>query len=51
MAPSRIRPPFDADERSQLVGWLDMQRAIIHYKCEGLSDTDTHRPVLPHSPS
>lgn len=27
-----------------------MQRAIIHYKCEGLSDTDTHRPVLPQSP-
>ncbi|MGW7596033.1 mini-circle protein, partial [Streptomyces rubiginosohelvolus] len=22
----RIRPPRDADERTQLLGWLDMQR-------------------------
>lgn len=50
MAPPRIRPPFDADERTQLVGWLDMQRAIIHWKCEGLSEADAHRPVLPDSP-
>ncbi|NBM21241.1 DUF664 domain-containing protein [Streptomyces sp. GC420] len=27
-----------------------MQRAIIHYKCEGLSDDDAHRSVLPSSP-
>ncbi|MET8681881.1 DinB family protein [Streptomyces sp. NPDC004647] len=51
MAPSRIRPPYDADERTQLVGWLDMQRAIIQWKCEGLSDADAHRSVLPTSPS
>ncbi|MBP2703236.1 DinB family protein [Microbispora sp. RL4-1S] len=50
MAPPRIRPPFVADERTQLVGWLDMQRAIVHWKCEGLSDEDAHRPVLPSSP-
>ncbi|MFD4141379.1 DinB family protein [Streptomyces sp. NPDC058572] len=50
MTPSRIRPPFTADERTQLVGWLDMQRAIIHYKCEGLSDEDAHRALLPTSP-
>ncbi|WP_329109514.1 DinB family protein [Micromonospora sp. NBC_01699] len=50
MSPSRIRPPFVADERTQLVGWLDMQRAIIHYKCEGLSEADSHRSVLPTSP-
>ncbi|MFG2827477.1 DinB family protein [Streptomyces sp. NPDC048434] len=50
MPPSRIRPPFDADERTQLIGWFDMQRAIIHWKCEGLSDADTHRSVLPSSP-
>lgn len=46
----RIRPPFDADERTQLVGWLDMQRAIVDWKCEGLSETDAHRSVLPASP-
>jgi uncharacterized damage-inducible protein DinB len=39
-----------ADERTQLVGWLDMQRALVHWKCEGLSDADAHRAVLPTSP-
>jgi hypothetical protein len=50
MTPPRIRPPFVADERTQLVGWFDMQRAIIHWKCEGMSDADAHRSVLPASP-
>jgi hypothetical protein len=50
MTPPRIRPPYVADERTQLVGWLDMQRAIIQWKCEGLSDADAHRSVLPTSP-
>lgn len=27
-----------------------MQRAIIHWKCEGLSEADAHRSVLPTSP-
>ncbi|MFI6793231.1 DinB family protein [Nonomuraea sp. NPDC050383] len=49
-SPDRLRPPFVADERTQLVGWLDMQRAIVHWKCEGLSEQDAHRPVLPGSP-
>jgi hypothetical protein len=38
-----------ADERTQLVGWLDLQRAIVHWKCEGLSEQDAHRAVLPTS--
>ena len=50
MPPPRERPGFTADERTQLVGWLDLQRAIIHWKCEGLSEADAHRPVLPASP-
>ncbi|MFY1636432.1 DinB family protein [Solwaraspora sp. WMMB335] len=50
MAPPRERPPFAAGERTQLVGWLDLQRAIVHYKCEGLADEDAHRAVLPGSP-
>lgn len=50
MLPSRARPPFDADERTQLVGWLDLQRAIVHWKCDGLSDADTHRSVISTSP-
>ncbi|WBB81659.1 DinB family protein [Micromonospora sp. WMMD882] len=50
MPPPRVRPPFDADERAQLVGWLDLQRAIVHLKCEGLAEADAHRVVLPTSP-
>jgi uncharacterized damage-inducible protein DinB len=50
MTPPRIRPALGADERTQLVGWLDLQRAIIAWKCEGLSEADAHRSVLPTSP-
>lgn len=50
MAPLRERPPFVADERTQLVGWYDLQRSIVHFKCEGLSDADAHRVVIPTSP-
>jgi uncharacterized damage-inducible protein DinB len=50
MTPPRRRPPFSADERTQLMGWLDLQRSIVHWKCEGLSDQDTHRVVIPTSP-
>ncbi|MGA5169965.1 MULTISPECIES: DinB family protein [Streptomyces] len=46
----RDRPPFEADERTQLVGWLDLQRSIVRWKCEGLAEQDAHRAVLPHSP-
>lgn len=50
MTPPRTRPPLVADERTQLVGWLDLQRAIVHWKCEGLSEQDAHRAVLSTSP-
>ena len=50
MTPPRSRPAFDADERTQLVAWLDLQRALIPWKCEGLTDTDAQRSVLPASP-
>lgn len=50
MAPAHPRPPFVADERTQLVGWLDLQRALVRWKCEGLSEADAHRAVLPSSP-
>ena len=46
----RQRPPIVADERTQLVGWYDLQRAIVHLKCEGVSEADAHRAVLPASP-
>lgn len=47
---TRTRPDFTADERSQLVGWLDLQRSIVRWKCEGLSEEDARRSVLPESP-
>ncbi|MBB3082248.1 DinB family protein [Geodermatophilus sabuli] len=50
MTPPRNRPPGVADERTQLVGWLDLQRALVHYKCEGLAEEDAHRALLPTSP-
>ena len=46
----RTRPALGADERTQLVGWLDLQRAIAAWKGEGLSEADAHRAVLPTSP-
>ncbi|MDF6044167.1 DinB family protein [Streptomyces sp. JH14] len=50
MTRPRIRPPYEADARTQLLGWFDMQRAVIHWKCAGLSERDAHRAVLPASP-
>src|SRR5580700_3316999 len=50
MTPPRQRPPFVADEGAQLIGWYDVQRAIVHLKCEGLSEPDAHRALLPTSP-
>src|ERR1022692_2824073 len=47
---TRKRPPLVADERTQLVGWLDLQRALVRWKCDGLSEADAHRAVLPASP-
>jgi hypothetical protein len=44
------RPPLTADERTQLTGWLDLQRSFVRMKCAGLSEEDAHRKVLPTSP-
>ncbi|MFD0560345.1 uncharacterized protein DUF664 [Stackebrandtia endophytica] len=46
----RIRPDLTGDERTQLTGWLDLQRSILLWKCEGLSDADAHRALIPTSP-
>lgn len=50
MPATRSRPPRVADERTQLLGWYDLQRGIVVMKCEGLSDADAHRSLLPSSP-
>ena len=51
VTPPRTRPAGNGDERAQLVGWLDLQRAIVHHECEGLSEVDAHRALLPTSPA
>lgn len=48
--PVVTRPPLTADERTQLVSWLDLQRSFVRMKAEGLSDADAHRQLLPTSP-
>ena len=45
-----MRPPLVADERVQLLGWLDLQRALVRRKLEGLTEADEHRVVFPTSP-
>jgi uncharacterized damage-inducible protein DinB len=48
--PTRGRPPFVADARTQLPGWLDLRRALVPWKCEGLPAEAAHRSVVPTSP-
>lgn len=50
MTNERKRPPFDADERTQLLGWFELQRGIVVMKCESLSDADAHRALIASSP-
>ncbi|NHA69191.1 DinB family protein [Phycicoccus flavus] len=50
MPARRSRPPLDADERTSLLGWYDLQRGIVVLKCQGLSDEDAHRVLVPTSP-
>jgi len=44
------RPPVTADERTQLTGWLDLQRSLVRMKAKGLSEADAHRALLTTSP-
>jgi hypothetical protein len=46
----KARPPLVADERTQLIGWLDLQRTLVRRKLVGLRVEDEHRAVLPDSP-
>lgn len=51
MASELTRPPLQADERTAITGWLDLQRQILRWKCAGLTDEDAHRSIIPTSPS
>ena len=50
MTPAHPRPAFVADERAQLVGWLDLQRSLVRWKLEGLAEQDEHRAAVATSP-
>ena len=50
MSDERARPPKIADERTQLLGWLDLQRALIPWKCEGLAEDAGRLAPVPSSP-
>lgn len=50
MPATRTRPTFDADSRTVVLGWYDLQRGIVQMKCEGLSDEDARRSLIPTSP-
>ncbi|MBA2531581.1 MAG: DinB family protein [Nocardioidaceae bacterium] len=44
----RVKPPYVADERTTLDGWLDFHRRTLLWKCEGLTDDQLRsRPVPP----
>jgi uncharacterized damage-inducible protein DinB len=45
--PQRPEPPMAGDERTQLTGFLDFQRASVLWKCSGLTDEQARRVHLP----
>jgi hypothetical protein len=49
MTVTRVAPPTAADERATLESFLDYARASVRHKCEGVSEGDSRRPLLPSS--
>jgi uncharacterized damage-inducible protein DinB len=49
MTVQRIIPPFVAGEREMLTAWLDMHRATLAMKCEGLTDDQLRQQDVPPS--
>lgn len=45
----RVEPPFQADERATLVGFLRWQRDTLELKCAGLDGADLARRSVPPS--
>jgi hypothetical protein len=44
-----VIPPPEAGERQMLAAWLDLQRATLAMKCEGLTDTQLRDRAVPPS--
>jgi uncharacterized damage-inducible protein DinB len=49
MTVERLIPPQDAGERQMLAAWLDLHRATLARKCEGLSDDQLREQSVPPS--
>jgi hypothetical protein len=49
MTVERVFPPREAAERDMLTAWLDMQRATLALKCEGLTDEQLRVMAVPPS--
>jgi Protein of unknown function (DUF664) len=49
MDSERVAPPFEADERATLTGFLDFQRATLAVKCEGLTHDQLRQHAVPPS--
>jgi hypothetical protein len=49
MTVERVLPPLEAGERLMLAAFLDMQRATLAMKCEGLTDDQLRDRAVPPS--
>jgi len=49
MTNDRSRPDLQAGERDMLNGWLEHHRAILLWKCDGLTDDQLRRRSVPPS--
>jgi uncharacterized damage-inducible protein DinB len=45
----RARPGLQVGEREMLTGWLEHHRAILVWKCEGLTDSQLRQRAVPPS--
>jgi uncharacterized damage-inducible protein DinB len=49
MATDRARPGLQAGEREMLTGWLEHHRAVLLWKCEGLTEIQLRQRSVPPS--
>jgi len=45
----RIDPPYEGDERTLLIAWLEFHRATLAIKCDGLTDDQLRQRSVPPS--
>jgi uncharacterized damage-inducible protein DinB len=45
----RTDPPYETDERTMLISWLEYHRATLATKCEGLTDDQLRMRSVPPS--